>query len=102
MKQIFSIDQIELTHQFIVIQDVVNFIHHESDQRSRDFPGHGYGAHTEEVKSFKFFAFTDKEDLEDWITKNHLNLSAYKIIAFQPVIATIKTVVSVSLASLPR
>lgn len=24
-------------------------IHHDGDQRSRDFPGHGYGAYSEEV-----------------------------------------------------
>lgn len=44
------------------------FIHHEGDERSRTHPGHGYSAHTEEVKTFK--EFNTEDELKLWIERN--------------------------------
>lgn len=40
-------------------------IHHEGDQRSRDFPGHGYPAYSETLESVKIIK--DKETLNNSI-----------------------------------
>lgn len=40
-------------------------IHHEGDQRSRDFPGHGYGEYTESKTIFK--SFNSQKEFEDWV-----------------------------------
>lgn len=34
-------------------------IHHEGDQRSRDFPGHGYPSYTESTTSYKWYETED-------------------------------------------
>jgi hypothetical protein len=43
---------------YIIIEDTS--IHHEGDQRSRDFPGHGYPAYTETLKTAKLYEDYDK------------------------------------------
>jgi len=40
-------------------------IHHDGDQRSRDFPGHGYPAYSEEVQEVK--TYDDEAKLKDAI-----------------------------------
>jgi len=40
-------------------------IYHEGDQRSRDYPGHGYPAYTEDKLIFK--AFKNEKEFKDWI-----------------------------------
>lgn len=47
----------------------VEHIHHEADQRSKDFPGHGYPAHTEDIQAPEMFSFTDSVELENELVK---------------------------------
>lgn len=50
-------------HYAIIIFDKQT-IYHEGDQRSKDFPGHGYPAHTETVNNFQYLAFFNTEEWE--------------------------------------
>lgn len=43
-------------------------IYHEGDQRSRDYPGHGYPAYTEDL--VKVLTFEGSSALESWILSN--------------------------------
>ena len=38
-------------------------VHHEADQRSIDYPGHGYGAYTETFSSPEIYAYSNIEEL---------------------------------------
>lgn len=59
-------------------------IHHEGDQRSRDFPGHGYGAYSEEVDVVK--EYFDEESLRlDLLEKE---LKFYRVYKVTPVKVT--------------
>ena len=42
-------------------------IYHEGDQRSRDNPGHGYGAYTEEIRETEYLLFASEADLRQWL-----------------------------------
>jgi hypothetical protein len=44
--------------KYIIIKN--ESIYHEGDQRSRDFPGHGYPAYTETVSAAKVYDDSDK------------------------------------------
>lgn len=50
---------------YIIITD--KSIHHEGDQRSRDFPGHGYAEYTETVQQS-----TEYDDYDKFIKKVNL------------------------------
>lgn len=61
---------------FIVITK--RTIHHEGDQRSRDYPGHGYGAYSEEVDSIA--EYYDEESLKVDMLSRDLNfVRVYKV-----------------------
>lgn len=49
---------------FLLIIFRVQHVHHEADQRSKDFPGHGYGEYTESIEAPEMFAFSDSTSLE--------------------------------------
>ena len=70
-------------------------VHHEGDQRSRDFPGHGYGAYTEDVISYQ--AYTDKNEwimkIEWMVSKGKTNYVAFEV---EPAVIEVKTTVQVS------
>ncbi len=40
-------------------------IYHEGDQRSKDYPGHGYPAYTESIETLK--KFKDFEEFRVWV-----------------------------------
>lgn len=56
-------------------------IYHEGDQRSKDFPGHGYGSHTE--SRLEMQVFDDKDMLEKWLLKQ--GEKSYKIFQLKPI-----------------
>lgn len=63
-------------------------IHHEGDERSRTHPGHGYGAYTEQVKTFE--SFETEELLKDWITRN--KEKKYTVIRYEELKVSLKLV----------
>ena len=66
-------------------------IHHEGDQRSRDYPGHGYSAYSEDV--VKMQVFESEEELKQWVLLNGKeNFKAFKL---SPVSFEIETKIKV-------
>jgi hypothetical protein len=65
--------------QFIVLSK--RTIHHEGDQRSRDFPGHGYGTYSEEIDVVT--ELFDEEGLREYLLGEELSL--YRVYKVTPV-----------------
>lgn len=66
-------------------------IHHEGDQRSRDYPGHGYGSYTEDTVQMR--VFESEEELKQWVLLNGKeNFKAFKL---SPVSFEIETKIKV-------
>ncbi len=55
---------------FLVILQKDLSIHHEGDERSRQYPGHGYPAYTENITNFEILEFSEVEELKVWISEN--------------------------------
>lgn len=70
-------------------------IRHEGDQRSRDFPGHGYGAHSEEVDVVTEY-FSEETLREDLLEKE---LAFYRIYKVTPVKVSKSVTVSIDIKS---
>lgn len=70
---------------------VFSSVYHESDERSRTAPGHGYPAHSEDV--CQYIAFRDKDDMEQWVRKEEGSghPCSYRVIECNP-LSVIKTV----------
>lgn len=43
-------------------------VFHEGDQRSRDFPGHGYGEYTS--NHIEVVKFKDEDDMLNWVRRS--------------------------------
>lgn len=65
------------------------------DQRSRDFPGHGYGAHT--VDHTEVIEFKDRDKFVEWINRNSIGYYKTEFRAFKltPVNVSTKTVIDI-------
>lgn len=73
----------------MLVDDVIN---HQGDQRSRDFPGHGYPAYQESVTRVE--KYSSDEELKEAILKENRK---YVIYAVTPVTINISTAVSIAL-----
>lgn len=69
MKQFDVNDQQKKTSYLVIVEDKT-VIHHEGDERSKNYPWHGYPAYTETINGYKIYEFTDKAELEGWISRN--------------------------------
>lgn len=67
-------------------------VHHEGDQRSRDYPGHGYPAYTETVEEVT--RFKSEDELREWVLSTG-KYKRYEIFQCTPV--TVTTNISVSI-----
>ncbi len=79
--------------KFAVI--ITKTVHHEGDERSRQYPGHGYPAHTTEHQEFK--EFVDEKEFKQWVErqedpKRTYSREKYKAIRFSPVNIKTKTI----------
>lgn len=69
MKQFDVNGQQEKSSYLVIVAKIIN-IHHEGDERSKNYPGHGYPAYTETISGYKIYEFVDKAELEGWISRN--------------------------------
>lgn len=93
------------SHYAIIVFDITQ-VYHEGDERSRECPGHGYPAYTEEIEAFKYYAFESKTEWQkeiDDIVRANETASAYRKKSFKAfhvdAVATIKsqTVIDISI-----
>jgi hypothetical protein len=77
----------------VIYKDTIS---HEGDQRSRDFPGHGYPAWTETIEKIQTFPTRDK--LVDWIEENSTgyNRKSFTAIEYNELKVTTKTEVTLA------
>jgi len=77
-KHISRIADIPDGEHWVAIED--HSVHVPGDQRSIDYPGHGYPAHTE--RSISMLLFDDKEAMESWIKHQEAQYTkrSYKIL----------------------
>jgi hypothetical protein len=67
---------------YLIITD--STVHHEGDQRSRDFPGHGYGAYSETVQRVEKFEDYDKFVSQvEYYTRGKDKFTAYEATPFK-------------------
>lgn len=73
-----------MTFKFAAIIKSPSWI--EGDQRSKDFPGHGYPAHSVEITEFK--VFESEDDMLDWVrvADGLYGPKKYRIIKFEDVV----------------
>ncbi len=67
-----------MTDIFAVVLEKTTY--HEGDQRSRDYPGHGYPAHSTTHK--ELVEFKSEQDFKAWIishTDGYYSYKAYKL-----------------------
>lgn len=69
LKEVRGPADIPSTPHFAIMIFETQYVHHEGDQRSKDHPGHGYPAHTEEIRSFKHFVTENEEEARIEIEK---------------------------------
>jgi hypothetical protein len=70
-------------------------IQHEGDERSRNNPGHGYPARAETVHIIEYVAFSDSDEMKEWITKAEGSnpKPIYKVIQSRPFEVKLSTLV---------
>lgn len=78
---------------------VFETIHIEGDERSRNFPGHGYPAETRHVVAY--YAFDSREEMVRWVTnaekpENIHGRKPYQIIEVKP--CTVSASIAVTVA----
>lgn len=80
------------THYAIIIQTTTQ-TWHEGDQRSRDFPGHGYPAGYETHHNIDYEVFQTVAEVEQWVSNPRNAAKNYTIISATPMKAETKIVV---------
>ena len=90
-----TVDPLLQRAHFAVIVTTTRTIYHEGDARSRTCPGHGYPAHTEEIKSIDYIPFETAEQVANWVKcRRPSDKNPYRIIKAAPMRA--QTVVTVT------
>ena len=79
--------------KFIVIGS--RNIHHEGDERSKQYPGHGYPAWTEEVPTIGYY--NTEQDLKD--TLAILDVSKVRVFSVKELSVEIKKTVSIDIGT---
>lgn len=72
------------TAHYAMIVETSHTIHHEADQRSRDYPGHGYPAWTETINSIEYIPFSNLTEVEDWIKDRWNKDKKYRVVKVEP------------------
>ena len=91
-----NISKIPNEPHYAILVEKVREIYYEADERSKLFPGHGYPAHTETVRSFNYEFFLDRKLWEDRIAKLSHEKQAFRAIQANPATIKTETVVSVN------
>lgn len=94
-KWIHKADEVPKGPHFAIFES--NSIHVPGDERSRQYPGHGYPASTEYFMSY--IAFDTKEEWEADIQERVTRKNADKFVAVQVIPATIETKVVVNVST---
>ena len=70
LRKQFDVGGQQKKSSYLVIIEDQTVIHHEGDELSKNYPGHGYPAYTETIDGYRIYEFTDKVELEGWISRN--------------------------------
>jgi hypothetical protein len=93
MKNIKRIEDIPTSTSFCAVRGTT--IYTPGDQRSRDYPGHGYPESWD--PAIEMISFVDQNALEVWAGKNHKELEKYKLFKMTPI--TVEQTVSLKIAA---
>ena len=70
LRKQFDVGGQQKKSSYLVIIEDQTVIHYEGDELSKNYPGHGYTAYTETIDGYRIYEFTDKVELEGWISRN--------------------------------
>lgn len=95
VKRVASKNDVPTTKHYVVLIYKSNSVWIPGDERSKNYPGHGYPERTETYESFEHYVATNKTEWEEFVTALYKSGETNFVFFEVPVVGTLEVSVAI-------